>query len=57
MACACACIGGGVDLITACDVRVCSKDATFCVKEVDLGITADLGTLQRLPHIIGHGER
>ncbi|KAJ9522603.1 hypothetical protein QJQ45_019655 [Haematococcus lacustris] len=61
-----ACIGGGVDLITACDVRVCSKDATFCVKvlkecfgcpvqEVDLGITADLGTLQRLPHIIGHG--
>ncbi|GLC36442.1 hypothetical protein PLESTB_000148400 [Pleodorina starrii] len=49
------CIGGGVDLITACDLRICSDDATFCVKEVDLAIAADLGTLQRLPHIVGHG--
>eukprot|EP00798_Chlamydomonas_sp_ICE-L_P023602 gene23602-9131_t len=49
------CIGGGVDLVCACDLRVCSEDATFCVKEVDLAITADLGTLQRLPHIVGHG--
>lgn len=50
-----ACVGAGVDLISACDIRVCSSDATFCVKEVDVGITADLGTLQRLPHIIGFG--
>lgn len=50
-----ACVGAGVDLITACDIRVCSTDASFCVKEVDVGITADLGTLQRLPHIVGYG--
>lgn len=50
-----ACVGAGVDLIAACDIRVCSSDATFCVKEVDVGITADLGTLQRLPHIVGYG--
>ncbi|EFJ49010.1 hypothetical protein VOLCADRAFT_80880 [Volvox carteri f. nagariensis] len=49
------CIGGGVDLITACDIRICSQDASFCVKEVDLAIAADLGTLQRLPHVVGHG--
>lgn len=50
------CVGAGVDLISACDIRFCSEDASFCVKEVDLAITADLGTLQRLPHIIGHGR-
>ncbi|KAK3418835.1 hypothetical protein EUGRSUZ_H04597, partial [Eucalyptus grandis] len=44
-----ACVGGGVDLATACDVRYCTEDAFFSVKEVDLAITADLGTLQRLP--------
>lgn len=49
------CIGGGVDIITACDIRYCTKDATFSVKEVDLGIVADLGTLQRLPRIISPG--
>lgn len=48
-----ACIGGGIDVVTACDLRFCSKDAFFAVKEVDLGITADLGTLQRLPKIVG----
>jgi enoyl-CoA hydratase/carnithine racemase len=48
-----ACVGAGVDLVTAADVRVASADATFCVKEVDLAITADLGTLQRLPHLVG----
>ena len=37
------CIGGGVDLITAADIRVCNEAATFCVKEVDVGIVADLG--------------
>ncbi len=50
-----ACVGGGVDIITACDVRFCTKGATFSVKEVDLGIVADLGTLQRLPRIINPG--
>eukprot|EP00878_Enallax_costatus_P028118 GHUV01030332.1.p1 GENE.GHUV01030332.1~~GHUV01030332.1.p1 ORF type:complete len:156 (+),score=46.16 GHUV01030332.1:763-1230(+) len=50
-----ACVGAGVDLVTAADLRFCSRDAYFCVKEVDLAITADLGTLQRLPAIIGHG--
>lgn len=51
-----ACIGGGVDIITGCDIRLCSKDATFSVREVDLGIVADLGSLQRLPFIIGYGK-
>lgn len=48
-----ACIGGGVDLITACDIRYCAQDAFFQVKEVDIGLAADVGTLQRLPRIIG----
>ncbi|XP_021892822.1 delta(3,5)-Delta(2,4)-dienoyl-CoA isomerase, peroxisomal isoform X2 [Carica papaya] len=51
-----ACIGGGVDIVTACDIRFCTRDAFFSVKEVDLAITADLGTLQRLPFIVGHGN-
>ncbi|XVF36404.1 hypothetical protein REPUB_Repub19eG0055700 [Reevesia pubescens] len=50
------CIGGGIDIVTACDVRYCSKNAFFSVKEVDLAITADLGTLQRLPRIVGFGN-
>lgn len=50
-----ACVGGGVDIITACDIRYCASGALFSVKEVDLAITADLGTLQRLPGIIGQG--
>ncbi|NP_001086341.1 enoyl-CoA hydratase 1, peroxisomal L homeolog [Xenopus laevis] len=48
-----ACIGGGVDLISACDIRYCTQDAWFQVKEVDLGLAADVGTLQRLPKVIG----
>ncbi|XP_003968835.2 delta(3,5)-Delta(2,4)-dienoyl-CoA isomerase, mitochondrial [Takifugu rubripes] len=48
-----ACIGGGVDLITACDIRLCTQDAWFQVKEVDVGLAADVGTLQRLPKVIG----
>lgn len=51
-----ACVGGGVDIITACDLRYCTEEAYFTVKEVDLGITADLGTLQRLPGIVGFGN-
>jgi enoyl-CoA hydratase len=49
------CIGGGVDLICACDIRIATKDAVFSIRETPMGIIADLGTLQRLPSIIGHG--
>lgn len=48
-----ACVGAGVDLITAADVRYCTRDAWFQVKEVDIGMAADVGTLQRLPKVIG----
>ncbi|KAJ3213260.1 putative enoyl CoA hydratase [Dinochytrium kinnereticum] len=48
------CIGGGIDLITACDIRLCSSDANFSVKEVDIGLAADIGTLQRLPRVVGN---
>ncbi|MGP1678188.1 MAG: crotonase/enoyl-CoA hydratase family protein [Burkholderiales bacterium] len=50
-----ACVGGGIDLICACDLRYCSADALFSVKEIDVGLTADVGTLQRLPQLIGEG--
>jgi delta(3,5)-delta(2,4)-dienoyl-CoA isomerase len=43
-------------LITSCDIRYCSKDAFFCVKEVDVGLAADVGTLQRLPKVIGNNS-
>ncbi|AFK03140.1 Enoyl-CoA hydratase/isomerase [Emticicia oligotrophica DSM 17448] len=49
------CIGGGIDLICACDMRYCTDDAYFTIKEIDMGMVADLGTLQRLPKIIGDG--
>lgn len=49
------CIGGGVDIVTACDMRYCTREASFSVKEIDLGIVADLGTLQRLPRIVNPG--
>jgi enoyl-CoA hydratase len=49
------CIGGGIDLISACDIRMATKDAIFSIRETRMGIIADLGTLQRLPYIIGHG--
>uniref|UniRef100_A0A2P2HX63 Delta(3,5)-Delta(2,4)-dienoyl-CoA isomerase, mitochondrial n=1 Tax=Hirondellea gigas TaxID=1518452 RepID=A0A2P2HX63_9CRUS len=47
------CVGAGVDLISATDVRYCTADAWFQVKEVDVGLAADVGTLQRLPKLIG----
>jgi enoyl-CoA hydratase len=50
------CYGGGIDLVAACDIRHASADASFSVKEVDLGIVADIGTLQRLPRIVGEGR-
>ena len=49
------CIGGGIDLITCADMRYCSADAYFSIKEIDIGMTADVGTLQRLPKLIGEG--
>lgn len=49
------CIGGGVDMISAADCRYCTEDAFFTIKETELGMTADVGTLQRLPHLIPQG--
>lgn len=49
------CIGGAVDLVCASDSRYCTKDAFFTIKETALGMTADLGTLQRLPSLIPSG--
>lgn len=49
------CIGGALDLICACDSRYCTEDSFFTIKETELGMTADLGTLQRLPQIINPG--
>lgn len=48
-------IGGAVDLLSACDMRYCTKDAFFTIKETQLGMTADVGTLQRLPKLIPIG--
>ncbi len=50
-----ACIGGGVDLISACDLRYATKDAFFCIQEINIGMAADVGTLQRLPHLMSEG--
>ena len=49
------CIGGAVDLATACDLRYASADAFFCVQEINIGMTADVGTLQRLPKVVPEG--
>lgn len=50
------CLGAGMDLITACDLRLCSGDATFSIRETRMGLVADVGTLQRLPDIVGSGH-
>lgn len=49
------CIGGGVDLVTACDIRIGTQDCFFTIKEIDIGIVADVGTLQRLPSLLPQG--
>ena len=49
------CIGGGLDMISACDIRLCTEDAIFCLKEANIGLVADMGVLQRLPFIVGQG--
>ncbi len=50
-----ACVGGALDLVTCCDMRYAAADAIFSVKEIDLAMVADVGTLQRLPRLIGEG--
>jgi enoyl-CoA hydratase len=49
------CVGGGLDIISACDIRLCTDDARFSLREAAIGLVADMGVLQRLPHIIGQG--
>ena len=46
------CIGGAVDMVTACCMRYCTQDAFFCVQEINIGMVADVGTLQRLPKLL-----
>ncbi len=50
-----ACVGGALDLVTCCDMRYAAADAVFSIKEIDIGMVADVGTLQRLPRLIGQG--
>jgi enoyl-CoA hydratase len=50
-----ACIGGGIDMISACDIRLASNDAIFSIEEINIGMTADVGTLQRLPKLMAPG--
>lgn len=50
------CIGGGIDLISACDIRLASEDSVFSVRETKMAIVADLGSLQRLPRILAAGH-
>ena len=49
------CVGGGLDIAAACDIRFCTEDATFSLREAAIGLVADVGVLQRLPLIIGQG--
>ena len=46
------CIGGAVDMVTACDIRLATAKAFFCIQEINIGMAADVGTLQRLPRLI-----
>ena len=49
------CIGGAVDLVTCCDMRYAASGAQFSIREIDVGMTADVGTLQRLPRLVPDG--
>ena len=49
------CIGAGLDMATACDIRLCSEDAVFSLREAAVAFVADVGVLQRIPHIVGQG--
>jgi Delta3,5-Delta2,4-dienoyl-CoA isomerase len=50
------CLGAGIDLVSAADIRLCTVDTTFSVREVAIGLAADVGTLQRLPKITGNAS-
>lgn len=50
------CIGGGIDLVSACDIRLCAGNTMFSIRETKIAIVADLGTLQRLPKIVSAGH-
>lgn len=50
-----ACVGGGLDLVAAADLRYCTDSAFFSIKEIDLGMVADVGSLQRLPKLVAPG--
>ncbi len=50
-----ACIGGGIDMVSATDLRYATKDAFFCIQEINIGMTADVGTLQRMPKLVPEG--
>jgi len=49
------CVGAGLDMATACDIRLCSEDAIFSLRETAVGFVADVGVLQRIPLIVGQG--
>ena len=49
------CIGGGVDFVTACDIRIAAENAYFTIQEVNIAIVADVGTLQRIPYLLPQG--
>jgi enoyl-CoA hydratase len=49
------CLGGGIDLISACDIRIASADASLGIEEIHIGMAADMGTLQRLPKLMAPG--
>jgi enoyl-CoA hydratase len=49
------CLGAGINLISACDIRLASEDAVFSIRETKMGLVADIGALQRLPRIVGNG--
>lgn len=50
-----ACVGGAVDMVSACDIRFATKNAFFTIQEINIGMTADVGTLQRMPALVGEG--
>ncbi|MDG2112237.1 MAG: crotonase/enoyl-CoA hydratase family protein [Actinomycetota bacterium] len=50
-----ACMGGGIDMISAADLRYATTDAFFCIQEINIGMTADVGTLQRMPKLVPEG--
>tara|TARA_B100001765_G_C19470992_1_gene323984 strand:+ start:279 stop:1070 length:792 start_codon:yes stop_codon:yes gene_type:complete len=50
-----ACLGGGIDMVSATDLRYATEDAFFCIQEINIGMTADVGTLQRMPKLMPEG--